>query len=142
MSSAKVEKLKLVAQKSAEKAFTVRDVVILCLSFSFTIIVACLILFFISENQQKSSVEIKEIVERILEARNLKSVKSDSKSYERKRGYLDDVQDEDSPRKKRAIHDARSTLNGEFQNKAKRSTTQKLLIRSRAADHRVFQSGS
>lgn len=118
MSSAKVEKSKLIAKNSVEKSqskFTIRccDVVILSLSFVFTISVACLILFYINKNQQQNATEIEKIVGRILDARGLKLAPSEPRNFERKRGYLDEQQDNDYVRKKRAVHDFRSQLNGE-----------------------------
>jgi hypothetical protein len=132
MSSEKVEKSSLIGRSSAEKASKgrYRDVVVLGLSFLFTIVVAAWILFFIERNQCKSANEIEKIVESILDAKGFKKAKSESKSYERKRGYLDEVQEDDLPRQKRAVHDSRSSLNGEFENEAKRSTTHEFLSKA------------
>lgn len=118
MSSAKVEKSNLVAKnadKKTESKFTIRccDLVILCLSFLFTISVACSTLFYINSNQQQNAVEIEKIVERILDSRNLKSAPSEPQNYDRKNGHLHGSQDDDYLRKKRAVHDFRSQLNGE-----------------------------
>lgn len=120
MSSAKVEKSNSVAKKSVDDGkkmpskFTIRgrDVVILCISFVFTISVACSVLFYINNNQQ-NAMEIEKIVESVLDARGLKLAPNEPRSFERKRGYLDENQDDDSVRKKRAVHDFRNQLNGE-----------------------------
>lgn len=147
MSTAKVEKskLNLVAKNSVKKAqskFTIecRDVVILCLSFVFTIVVACSILFYIHNNQQKNVIEIENIVGRILDARGLKLASSEPRNFERKRGYLDEQQDDDYLRKKRAVPDSRNQLNGETCEWGWKVKNSQILIRTRAADCRVFQS--
>lgn len=107
MSLAKHGKSKMVAKSPPEKVTTgkCRDLVILGLSFSFTIIVAGCLLLYIEKNQCKSEKEIESIVQRILEAKSVKKVESEKRSYERKRGYLDKVQENDSPRKARSVHD-------------------------------------
>jgi hypothetical protein len=121
MSTTKVEKSNLAAKKSFDEPekqqskFTIRcsDVVNLCISFVFTILVACLILFYINNNQQQNAMEIEKIVESVLDARGLKLAPSEPQNVERKRGYLDKNQDDDFPRKKRAVHDFKSQMNGE-----------------------------
>lgn len=133
MSSAKVENSSSVAKKSAEKTFTSRDVVILCLSFLFTIIVACLILFYLSENQEKNSVEVEKIVEKILDARGFKRDKNGWQSFDGEGENVDKTQEEDSLRQKRAVYESRSTHNGEScerGQKAKRSITHKFLSKA------------
>lgn len=108
MPSTKVDKTNLIA-KSGERPSRCRDAVILGISFAFTTAVACCILFYINNNQQQNVADIERIVEGILVAKLAKNVPRD---YERKRGYLDEKQEDDSVRGKRAIHDFRPT-NGE-----------------------------
>lgn len=122
MSSAKVKKSNSVvknadfeSEKVQSKITTIRsrDVVILCISFVFTILVGLSILFIINYNQQQNTLEIEKIVERVLVAREVKLARNEPRNFERKRGYLDEHQEDDYERKKRSIHDFRSQLNGE-----------------------------
>lgn len=118
MSSTKVEKSNLIVKKADDELdkmpskFTIRccDVVILGASFVFTISVACFLLFYINNNQLQSANEIEKIVEKILNARAVKTVKNDAQSFERKRGYLDETINENG----RSKRDFRSQANGKF----------------------------
>lgn len=103
-----------VANNSDEKLpsrFTIqcRDLVILSVSFVFTIAVACFILLHVHNHQQNVK-EIEMIVARVLDGR---AVKQHSVDNERKRGYLEENEENDV-RSKRAAYDSRLQSTGEM----------------------------
>jgi hypothetical protein len=102
--------------KAAEKLpskFTIRfrDVMILAASFVFTIVVACCVLLHVDNNQRQNAMEIEKIVEKILATKMIKT------DFERKREYLDESEDEESLRSKRAAHDIRIPRTGKIYEK-------------------------
>lgn len=119
MSSTKVEKSSLVENNDSDELdkmpsrFAIRwwwcDVIILIISFVFTILVATFTLFHINNNQQRNAMELENIIENIL---NTRAAKLDSTSepryFERKRGYLE----ENDGKSKRSINDYRAQSNG------------------------------
>lgn len=94
MPSTKVDRSNLIT-KADEPPSRCRDAVILGISFMFTIAVACGILFYINNNQQRNVADIEKIVERILLAKNLP------------RNY--DADEDEGSRNKRAVHEFRPT---------------------------------
>ena len=118
--STKVEKSNLIvnneidALEKMQSKFTIRycDVMILVVSFMFTISVACSILFYINTNQHQSAMEIEKIVESILDARTAKSATNQPLYWERKRGYLEESDENQEGRSKRSINDYRQQTNG------------------------------
>lgn len=90
-----------------------RDVVILSVSFAFTIAVACFILFHNLNNHQQNAKQIEKIVEMILDGKVKHMMKEKSQAFERKHGNLNDKH-EDTGRNKRAIHDFGVQTNGKI----------------------------
>lgn len=122
MSSTKVEKSNLLVNNSCDelrnpqKRFSIqcRDVVILSVSFLFTTAVACFILLYVNNNQQLNPIGIEKIVEKILNDRTAAKIEAAKipRDFERKRGYLDERQNDDNGRSKRAVYDYRHQTNG------------------------------
>lgn len=100
MPSTKLDKSKLIAKSdsTSEPPLQCRDLVILGISFMFTIAVACCILAYINNNQINNVADIQKVVEGILAEKFAKNIPRD---FERKRGHL--VDKEENSRNKRAI---------------------------------------
>lgn len=81
------------------------DVLILAISFLFTILVASFVVLYINHNRHQSNAEIEKIVEKIL---STKASDSD-RFYERKRG-----DSRDGDRQKRAVNDQRFRSTSEY----------------------------
>lgn len=121
MPSTKVENSKspvkneIVELEKVPSKFTIRrsDVIILGASFVFTILVAGSLLFYINNNHQWNANEIEKIVENILDARAAKLAANQPHYFERKRGYLEEVEDH-RDRSKRSIDDYRQQTNGKL----------------------------
>lgn len=78
------------------------DVLVLAISFLFTILVASLVVLYVNNYRHQNSIEIERIVEKILDDRARKATRETVRGFERKRGYL-----HEGDREKRAASNQR-----------------------------------